>query len=208
MPYPPAERLLSISFKRSRQEHVDAMYGVTRRMMSDRRTVSPWIGFAMAIGLGVVIGVSMEAHRRFVLPTIFGITETAPLGTAILQFLPLLLIAIGIYLYFYRQTIRDQRAALIASLTPGLVVDIEIYKDGVMASTGIFTMEVDWRFVGDVYVDGDRIEIACESVSLYIPGRAFLHRADFDAAFKQIRSTWREATKRDRDSKLAAAGVD
>jgi len=208
MPYPAAQRLLSISFERSAEEHVDAMIGVGRRLMADKRTVSPWMGFGVAIGLGVLIGVSMEAHRRLVMPYVFGITETAPLGTAILQFLPLLLIAAGVYYFLYRRTLSGQRAALVSHLQPGLVIDIEIFKTGVAASTGGFAFEVDWTFVSDVYVDNNRIEIQCESLSLYIPERAFAKRTEFAETFKLIRATWREATKRDRDSRVVAAGLD
>lgn len=208
MPYPPADRLLTISFERLPEEHVDAMIGVGRRLMADKRAASPWVGFGMAIGLGVLISISMELHRRLILPYLFGITETAPLGTAILQFLPLLLIAVGIYYYLYRRTVRSQRTALVSHLAPGLVIDIEIFKTGVAASTGAFAMEVDWTFISDVYVENNRVEIQCESLSLYIPERAFAKRTDFAEAFKLIRSTWREATKRDRDSKMVAAGLD
>lgn len=208
MPYPPAERLLSISFQRSREEHVDAMVGIGRRLMTDHRKVSPWMGFGAVIGLGALVGVAMEVHRRFVLPLLFGITETVPLGIAVLQFLPLLLILAGAFLFLFRRALRRQRAALVSHLKPGLVVDIEVFKTGVAASTGTFSIEVDWSFVDDIFIEKDRIEIACESLSIYIPERAFESRSTFAAAFKEIRDYWREANRRSRDSKMIAAGLD
>lgn len=208
MPYSPADRILSISFKRDLEEHADAMFDVGRRLATETKTVSPWIGFGMAIGLGALIGVTMELHRRFVLPAILGVEDAPPLGTAILQFLPVLLIAIGVYVFLHLRTIRSQRRAVLSQLRPDLTIDIEIFRQGVTASTGAFNMDVNWSFVSDVYVDGARIEIACESLSIYIPERAFPSRASFTEAFKQIRGVWQDATRRDRDRKMIEAGVD
>ncbi|MGV3551542.1 hypothetical protein [Rhizobium sp.] len=208
MPYSPAERLLSVSFERRRDEHADAMFDIGRRMMTENRTVSPWIGFAMAIGLGVVVGATMEVHRRFIMPVVFGITDTAPLGTAILQFLPLLLIAAGVYAFFYMRTVKGQRAALTSRIRPGLTIDIEIFEAGVAVLMPAFSMEVDWPFVSDVYIDGARIEIECESLSIYIPERAFPDRATHVAAYKQIRGAWQDAAKRERDRRMLEAGID
>jgi hypothetical protein len=162
----------------------------------------------MALGFGVIVGIVMEVHRRYVLPLILGPSEVAPLGTVALQLLPLVLLIVALYAMLHRRATRRRRHALLSRLQPGLYIDVDIFSAGLISSSGGFAIEIDWPVVRDIFVEAGRIELECESFSVYIPERAFSNRAAFNEAAREIRNLWREAVKHDRDSKMVAAGLE
>lgn len=208
MRYDPADRVLSLSFTRNPQEHADVMIESGRRMLTSTEPAYAWGGFGVAIGFGAVVGIVMEIHRRFILPSLLGPSDITPLGTVALQLLPLILLAAALYIFLHRRAVQRQRRALISRLEPNLFIDVDIFSRGIISSSGQFTVEIDWPVVRDIFADAGRIEVECESFSVYIPERAFACRSAFNEAAKEIRDLWREALKRDRDSKMVAAGLD
>ena len=52
------------------------------------------------------------------------------------------------------------------------------------------------------------MEIECELSVIFIPERAFANRAAFNEAGREMRNVWRQALKRDHDSRMVAAGLD
>ena len=208
MGYDPATRILSLSFTRDPKEHADVMFETGRRMMTSTDPLSAWAGFGVAIGFGAIVGIVMELHRRFVLPLILGPSEIAPLGTVIVQLLPLILLILALYAILYVRVARSRRRALTSRLEPNLVIDVDIFSQGIATSSGQFSVEIDWPAVRNILLEGNRIEIECESFSLYLPERAFANRAAFTEAARELRKLWHEALKRERDSKMVAAGLD
>lgn len=208
MAYDPETRILSLSFTRDPGEHADAMLEMGRRMTTSADPISAWTGFGLAIGFGAVVGVVMEIHRRFVLPMLAGSSEIAPLGMVALQLLPLLLLVAALYAILHQRTIRRRRTALVSRLERNLVIDVDIFSKGLTSSSGQVTIDIDWAAVTDIVVNGNRIEIECESFATYLPERAFTNRAAFAEAARDLRKLWREAVKHDRDSRMLAAGLD
>ena len=208
MRYDPATRVLSLSFIRDPKEHIDVMLETGRRMATSTDPVSAWAGFGVAIGFGAVVGIVMEVHRRFVLPLLLGPSEIAPLGTVAAQILPLVLLVIALYVVVYQRMVKRQRKAMLSRLEPNVMVDIDIFMQGMVSTSGDFAVEIDWSAVTDVILDGSRIEIECESFVVYVPERAFADRAAFIEAAKALRKLWREAVKRQHDSRMLAAGLD
>jgi hypothetical protein len=208
MRYDPSTRILSLSFKRSPGEHVDAMLETGRRMMTSPDPLSAWAGLGMAIAFGALVGIVMEIHRRFVLPLILGPFEIAPLSTVGLQLLPLILLVAALYAIVHQRVAKRRRKALLSRLEPDLVVDVDIFAEGIVVASGQSTVETDWTAVKDVLIEGDRIEIECESFAIYLPERAFKDRSAFTDAAAALRRLWREALKRDHDGRMIAAGLD
>lgn len=208
MRYDPSTRVLSLSFKRNPAEHVDVMLETGRRMMTNPDPLSAWAGFGMAIGFGAVVGIVVEIHRRFVLPLLLGPSEIAPLGTVGLQLLPLVLLVAALYAVVHRRIAKRRRKALLSRLEPELVVDVDIFAQGIVATSGQSAVETDWTAVKDVLIEGDRIEIECESFAIYLPERVFKDQAAFTDAAAELRRLWRDALKRDHDGRMIAAGLD
>lgn len=208
MRYDPADRILSLSFTRDPAEHADVMIEAGRRMMTRTDPTSAWTGFGVAIGFGAVVGVVMEVHRRFLLPLLLGPSEIAPFGSVFLQLLPLVLLIVALYAILHIRVARRRRKTLISRLEPNLVIDMDIFSQGITASSGQFAVEIDWPVVRDVLLDGNRIEIECESFSLYLPRRAFTNQAAFNATARELRQLWREALKHEHDVRMVAAGLD
>lgn len=208
MRYDPATRILSLSFTRRPGEHVDVMLETGRRMVTGPDPLSAWTGFGMAIGFGAVVGIVMEVHRRFVLPLILGPSEVAPLGTVALQLLPLILLVAALYVALRYRVAARRRRAIIARLEPELVVDVDIFTQGIASASGQSSLEVDWTAVKDIVINGKRIEIECDSFAVYLPERAFKDGAAFTEAAVEMRKLWREALKREHDSKMIAAGLE
>lgn len=208
MRYDPADRVLSLSFARDREEHADVMLETSRRMTTTTDPVSAWTGFGMVIGFGVAVGAVMELHRRFVLPSFLGPAEIAPLGTIMAQLLPLVLLIIALYALFHIRAIKRRRRALLSRLNADLVIDVDIFIQGLTSSSDGLSIDIDWSCVSSVVIDSKRIEIECECFSVYIPERAFENRKAFTRAAREVRDLWRDAVKRERDSKLLAAGLN
>jgi hypothetical protein len=208
MRYDPATRVLSLSFTRDPEEHADVMLDTGRRMMTSTDPASAWTAFGMAIGFGAIVGIVMELHRRFILPLVLGPSAIAPLGTVTAQLLPLILLVVALYVVLYRRVAKRQRKALLSRIEPNLAVDVDIFTQGIISTSGDFTVEIDWSAVTNIILDQSRIEIECESFAIYLPERAFPDRAAFMEAAKALRKLWREAAKRDRDSRMVAAGLD
>ncbi|MCB1445730.1 MAG: hypothetical protein KDJ87_08000 [Rhizobiaceae bacterium] len=208
MGYEAADRILSVSFARDAEEHADVMLTAGRRMLAGPARISAWAAFAAAVGFGVAVGILMEIHRRLVLPLVLGPAEPAPLGTVVLQLLPLILMIAALYILLYRRAVRRRRAALVARLTPGVVIDVDIFPKGVAMASDRVAIEVDWPAVRDVFAGANRIEMECEAFSLYIPERAFPDHAAFTRAGREVRNLWRAALKQERDSRMSEAGLD
>lgn len=208
MRYDPASRVMSLSFTRNPDEHVDVMLETGRRMMTSPDPVSAWAAFGVAIGFGAIVGIVMEIHRRFVLPLLLGPSEIAPLGTVTLQLLPLVMLIVALYVVLHLRVTKRRRRALASRLDPNRIIDVDIFTQGIVSSSGHVTVELAWAGVTNIVLDGGRIEIECESFAVYLPERAFANRAAFVQAAKDLRGLWREATKREHDSKMLAAGLD
>lgn len=208
MRYDPADRVLSLSFAREPEEHADVILEAGRRMLAGPGSGSPWRMFFVAIGFGVVVGIAMEIHRRFVLPALLGTSDIAPLSVVAVQLLPVVILVLGLYALLHARTLRRRRSALVARLAPALYIDVDIFPTGISASSGQVAIEVDWPAARNVFVDAGRIEIECESFSLYIPERAFADHKVFTDAAIEIRKLWREDVKHDRDSRMLAAGLE
>lgn len=209
MPYDPATRVLSLSYTRDPEEHADVMLDAARRMVTETDPGLAWgrvVG--LAVGLGAAIGIVMEIHRHFVLPLVLGPADIAPFGIVFIQLLPLILVAIALYLWLGLRARRRQRNALIARLEPNAVVDIDIFAAGMSSTNSHVSVEIDWLAVRDIVLDGSRLDIEVESFVTYIPQRAFASHSAFMEGAKEIRNRWREAHKRERDSKMIAAGLD
>ena len=179
-----------------------------RRMTTSTDPLSAWTGLGVAIGFGAVVGIAMELHRRYLLPLILGPSETAPLGAIAVQLLPLILLIIALYVIIFRRVAKRRRLALMSRLEPNRVVDVDIFTGGITWSSGHFTLDVDWPAVSEIVLNGDRIEMDCETFAVYLPERAFTNRAAFAEAAKDLRRLWRDAVKREHDDKMIAAGLD
>jgi len=162
----------------------------------------------MAITFGAAVGIAMEIHRRFVLPLILGPSEIAPLGTVGLQLLPLILLVADFYAVVHRRIAKLRRKALLSRLEPDLIVDVDIFAQGIVTTSGHSTVETDWTAVKNILIDGGRIEIECESFAIYLPERAFKDQAAFTDAAAELRKLRREALKREHDGRMIAAGLD
>jgi hypothetical protein len=208
MAYDPATRILSLSFARDPSEQADVMLEAGRRMMTSTEPLSAWTGFGIAIGFGAVVGIVMEIHRRFLLPLVLGPSEIAPLGTVVMQLLPLVLLLAVLYATLHVRTRRSRREAIIARLQPDQVVDVDVFLKGVSMSGGHTTIDVDWPAVKQIIVDDARVELECESFVVYIPARAFDGNISYAEAVKEIRKLWRDAARQDRDRKMIEAGLD
>lgn len=209
MSYDPATRVLSLSFTRDPQEHADVMMDAARRMVTETDPGIAWgrvIGVAM--GFGVVVGIVMEIHRRFILPLLLGPERIAPLGVVFIQLLPLVLVVIALYVWLSHRAGRRQRNAMVARLERNAVIDVDIFAKGMSSTNGHVSIDIDWLAVRDIVLDGTRIEIEAESFATYIPQRAFTNRAAFMEGAKEIRNLWREAVKRAHDQKMITAGFD
>ena len=208
MRYDPASRVMSLSFIRDTAEHTEVMIETGRRMMTGTEPIAAWTALGIALGFGVIVGIVMEIHRLYVLPIILGPSEIAPLSTVMLQLLPLVILIAALYGLLSLRAARRRRNALLSRLQAGLYIDVEIFPAGLISSSGGLTIEIEWPIVRDIFVEARRIELECESFSVYIPERAFPNRAAFNEAAKEIRNLWREAVKHDRDSKMVAAGLE
>ncbi|MBX9457472.1 MAG: hypothetical protein KL863_16480 [Rhizobium sp.] len=208
MRYDPADRILSLSFIRDPREHADMMLEAGRRMTTATNPFSAWAGVGVMVGFGAIVGISMEVYRRQVLPLVVDPAQTAPLSTALLQFLPLIVLTGLLYVVLFIRIVRQRQKALISRLAPGLVVDVDIFTKGIISSSGQFTVMIDWPAIRDIFVEDDRIEIESEGILIYAPVRAFPNRAAFNAAAREIRDLWREAVRLERDRQMVAAGLD
>jgi hypothetical protein len=208
MPYEPSTRVLSVSFVRDPAEQADVTVEAGRRWMTGADTLSTGAGVGIAVGFGAVAGLVMEIHRRFVLPLVLGSSDTVPLGTMAVQLLPLILLLGALFAWLHRRAQRRWRQAMTSRLTPGCIVDVDLYSQGVSMSGGQTIIEIDWEAVRDVIADKNRIEIECEGFVVYVPARAFDGVAAYAQAVKDIRQLWRDALRLERDRKMIEAGLD
>lgn len=208
MRHDPANRILTLSFKREPAEHAALMLDAGRRMMASPARTNPWPAFGLAIGVGVVAGIVTELHRRFVIPLFLSDAETVTLGILILQLLPVLALLVALAIFSYRRTNRRRRAALVSRIQPGAFIDVDIFPHGLVSSSGPVTIEVEWPAVRAVTTDGGRLVLECETFALYIPERAFVTPAAFAEGSKEILRLWREALRNQRDVRMIEAGLD
>lgn len=206
--YPTTDRVLSISFILDPDEHAAAMLDAGRRLIADTDRSLTW-GKALgaAIGLGAGVGIVTELHRRFVLPLIFGPVDMVPLSIAAIELLPLIAVIAVLCFVLYRRTAQRRRIALAARLRPGLAVDLDIFSKGVRLTTERSMTEYDWQAARNILAVRNGMEIEYDCFAIFIPARAFGDHAAFVDAGKLMRRIWREAVKRDHDSKLIAAGL-
>jgi hypothetical protein len=132
----------------------------------------------------------------------------APLSTAALELLPVLILLVALYFFLARRTARRQWRAMLSRMQPGLVVDVDVFSKGVRMSTERATIECDWPAARSIFAVPNGMEIEYESFAIFIPERAFANRAAFNEAGKQMRALWRDAVKRDHDDKMIAAGIE
>jgi len=210
MSYAAADRVLSISFAREPEEHADALAEAGRRMFSDTDEEGRAWGKALgtAIGFGAVVGIVMELYRRFILPLMLDASEIAPLHVAALEMLPFFFLVSALVVTLYVRAARRQHRGVISRLRPGIFVDVDIFSKGLVLTTGQSSFTADWSEVRDVVGVRNGMEIECELSVIFIPERAFANRAAFNEAGREIRNVWRQALKRDHDSRMVAAGLD
>lgn len=205
MRYDPATRIMTLSFIRSPEEHADVMMEAGKRLLRKTDAVSPWTPFFVTIGVGAVVGITMEFYRRLVLPYILDQAEIVPLGAIAVQILPLILLAIAFYVVLLIRLTAGRRRMLIGKLESKLFIDTEVYENGISTSSGQFTVEIDWLAVKNVIAGEHRIEVESEGYVIYFPERAFKSRAEFNEAATTMKNLWREARKRERDAALIRA---
>jgi hypothetical protein len=208
MRHDPANRVMSLSFRREPEEHATQMLEAGRRLTTSPAPASPWPAFGLAIGGGIVVGIVNEIYRQFVLPLFLDDTETVPLGIAVMQLLPALVLLLAVLVLLYRRSLRRRRAALVSRIQPGLIIDVEIFPHGLVSSNGPTTIEVEWAAVRAITSESGRLVLECESFALYIPERAFATPTAFADGSKEIRRLWREALRNERDTRMIDAGLD
>ena len=208
MRYDPADRILSISFKRDSQEHADVMIEAGKRLIASDDPVSAWKPFVLVVGIGAATGIAMELYRRFILPQLLDTTDIAPLSVIAAQLLPLLLLAIGGYVFVMIRNAAMRRRILASKFAGEVFIDIDIYKQGLVTANGRSTVEMDWAAVKNILAGPRRLELESEATLVYIPERAFASRQAFNEAVATIRNFWREAQRAERDSAYIRAGLD
>lgn len=208
MRYDPADRILSLSFSRDPEEHASAMIEAGRKLAAPTGRVSPWGPFFLMIGIGVAIGVVMESYRAYVLPSLLGTTEIAPLPVILLELLPVVLIGAALVSIYAVRAGARQRRSLVSRFDPHVVIDVDIFRQGIGIASGAMTMDIDWTGIRDVITANGRIDFEAEGYMIYIPERAFANHAAYTEGSREIRKLWREAVRHDRDSRMIEAGLD
>lgn len=208
MRYDPTTRLMTLSFVRDPAEHAGILMEVGKRLVTSTKRISAWVPFFGAIAVGVVVGITMELYRHFVLPLMLHDAEIAPLSIVVLQLLPIILLLIALYIVAVVYVTRSRRKVLVSRFAPGVLMDVDIFEKGISTSSNHFTVEMDWLCVKEIIVTEHRIDLESENGALYFPERAFADRRAFNEAVATFRRLWREAKKTERDTALIRAGVD
>lgn len=192
MLYDPAHRILSISYQREPLEHATIVLATHSRSSSLKPVVNRWLLLAMVVA-GAVIGIAMEAYRRLVLVPWLDPAVVPPLNVIVLELLPFVLLVVA-GLYAARQHLRRLRQRTIANLAEArMLVDTDIFEEGISVSAGPMTTIVDWEAISRLTVSGDRLEFEGESFLAYIPARAFRDRQAFDACASACATRWNRA---------------
>ena len=198
MSYDAASRKLSISFKRDAREHVEVMMDSGRRFTAPR-TTSPVFFYLGIIGTGIAISLVMEIYRRLLLPLYVEPEAISPLGVVLMQFLPLVLLFMLLIFALSAYGTDRRKRTLIARFEQETFIDIDIFRDGLCASSARDSITVDWSAIRDVLVEKQRILFESEGFVLYVPQRAFPDKGAFDAAYRDIRALWRNARRLNAD---------
>lgn len=196
MRYDAKDRIMSLSFQREPEEHVDVMLAAGRRMMTPNRASYNWSIIGAAVGFGAVVGISMEIYRRFVLSPLLGVDEVTPLTVIVLQLLPLLLLISALVYGWIRYIGKRRKQMLLDRLEPDLFVDLDIFRDGLRMTAGTLTLSLEWTGIRAILTGTQRIEFDGESFTAYVPERAFESRQAFEAAVGQFRAFWLEAKQK------------
>ncbi len=206
MRYDAKDRIMSLSFKRSPEEEADVMLGWRRR---STKSASAWKGRNILLGsllFGVIVGLAMEIYRRFVLLPLLGVAEVMPLNIILLQLLPFLIVLGALIFMIWRHGDRRQRQTLVDRLEPALYIDIDIFREGLRSAGGQMTLTMDWIAIRRIHTDANRIEFEGETLTTYIPLRAFKNRRAFADAASQFRTLRQDAMRKQEE--IIADGKD
>lgn len=180
--YEAVNRVLSISFEREPQEHVDAVLSANRWFMATKRPRYTWLVLTGAILFGAAIGFLMEAYRRYLLPLVLGQENIPTLSVLLFQFLPFVILVGGLIVTRASYLERLHRRAYVSQLEKGQFIDTDVYENGIETTTGDITVWMPWNTVKEVVVAKKRIEIIGDAFVAYLPERAFPDRAVFHKA--------------------------
>jgi hypothetical protein len=177
--YETINRILSISFERQPDEHVDVVLSSNQRFTATSRPRYTWLVLAGAVVSGVAIGLLMEVYRRFVLSALFDEAFVPPFSIVLLQFLPFVLLIAGLIFGRASYLEHSRRKTFSKQLAKGQFIDTDIYENGIETTSGDVTVWMPWTTVRDVVVARKRIEILSDAFVTYLPLRAFPDKAVF-----------------------------
>ena len=180
--YEAVNRILSISFERDPQEHVDVVLSINRWYMATHRPRYSWLVLAGAVGFGLGIGLLMELYRRYLLPQLLGATGIPTLAMVLFQFLPFVVLIGTLIAGRTTYLERLHRRTYAAQLEEGYFIDTDVYENGIETTAGDVTVWTPWRAVKEVVVANRRIEIIGDAFVAYLPERAFADKAAFHRA--------------------------
>ena len=191
--YQAVNRILSVSFERLPEEHVDVVLSANSRFMSAIRSRYTWLVLIGAIVSGAMIGLLMELYRRYVLTFLLGRDNIPTLSMVLFQMLPFVLLIGALILMRTRTLERLRRQAFAAQLAKGQFIDSDIYENGIETTSGDVTVWMPWNTVREVVVAKKRIEILGDAFVAYLPERAFPDKAIFHKAGIRIAELKRQA---------------
>lgn len=134
---------------------------------------------------------ALEAQRCVILPIVA--TDAEPLGSIVLQALPLIALALADYSFLYVHRLRSQRKALISRIVADMPVIVEAFSGGLRSSSELLSIEVPRPAVREISARRGRIEVECEAIVIYVSSVGFADYEAFIAAQKTIRQAWRQA---------------
>lgn len=207
--YEAVNRILSVSFERIPQEHVDVVLSANRRFMAVVRPRYTWLVLIGSILSGVALGFLMEVYRRHVLPLVLGQQNIPTLSMVLFQLLPFVMLIGALILMRARTVERMRRKAFAAQLENGQFIDTDVYENGIETTSGDVTVWMPWSTVREVVVAKKRIEILGDSFVAYLPERAFPNKAIFHKAGVRLAELKRQnriaSLTEDMNAEMAAA---
>jgi hypothetical protein len=188
-------RIMSLSFERDPQEHVDVMFAAARRLAQSNTSVltSMWMFWFFVYAAG--FGLAMELYRRYVLVHLASFSTIPAFNILMLQVLPVFILIWLLLSWHNRIEARRSAKAMADRLERPVFVDVDIYRDGIQAATGKTLVQVDWTIIRDIHVLESRIEFESEAWVSFIPFRAFQGREDYLRRAREIRALWQAALK-------------
>ena len=191
--HPLGMRLMQISFKRLPEEHAANMIRAGDLFLharSRRRALPYLVG---AVIFGITCGVGLEAYRQYVLAPWFGIESLPTLPVIALEMLPIA-VAIGIGLIAQSFIVRrGRRKTLIAALRKEIMIDIDIYEDGMEVAEEHVATTYYWTAFERVETYKGAVVFYRDDSLFFIPARAFKDNSAYLTQGHEIVTLWKEA---------------